>query len=118
MRRLGLKTDPKDHLHWVGKKVQVNPGLGQHIERPGDGGGDDKGEVDTPYPLLCTSGHPPCYTTWPAPSILARLAAWSFFFVSEEKQHSLVQTSSSSILEDGGRKRGPVLEGKVGRAKE
>ena len=43
-----LKTDPKDHLHWVGKKVQVNPGLGQHVERPGDGGGDGKGEVDTP----------------------------------------------------------------------
>ena len=39
-------------------------------------------------------------------------------FVSEEKQHSLVQTSSSSILEDGGRKKGPVLEGKVGRARE
>ena len=48
MRRLGLKTDPKDHLHWVGKKVQVNPGLGQHVERPGDGGGDGNGGVDTP----------------------------------------------------------------------
>ena len=22
MRRLGLKTDPKDHLHWVGEKCR------------------------------------------------------------------------------------------------
>ena len=40
------------------------------------------------------------------------------FFVAEEKQHSLVQTSSSSIPENCVRKKGQVLEGKGGRARE
>ena len=40
------------------------------------------------------------------------------FFVAEEKQHSLVQTSSSSIPENCVRKKGQVLEGKGDRARE
>ena len=40
------------------------------------------------------------------------------FFVAEEKQHSQVQTSSSSILENCVGKKGQVLEGKGGRARE
>ena len=43
--------------------------------------------------------------------------AWAVF-VSEEKQHSLVLISSSSIPEKCVRKKGQVLEGKGGRARE
>ena len=39
-------------------------------------------------------------------------------FVSEEKQHSLVQTPSSSIPKKCVRKKGQVLEGKGDRARE
>ena len=113
MIRLGLKTDSRDHLHWVKNRCRSALAWVNMVNAQEMMVGVVMGELTHPnlyYVLMAT-----LLAIQQGQIIqIGNLA----FFVAEEKQHSLVQTSSSFIPENCVRKKWQVLEGKGGRARE